>query len=91
MDQYIEVRLNALLGSQVVEAEVSAEATYVANVSVDPEGAQSMDTSTHSVVYPVEPLHSTITHDSNPHFGEGEDYGAPETEQEAMVKLIDRH
>jgi hypothetical protein len=71
---------------QVIEAEVAAADVAYANVSVDPGATEGMDTSTHSVIYPLESAASSQrTHDSPYAFGDGEDYGSPETEQEAMV------
>jgi hypothetical protein len=75
----------------VVEAEATtANATY-ANVSVEADGnAHNLDSSTHSVVYPLEAGGAGSMqhlHESQYRFGDGEDYGSPETEQEAMARL----
>jgi hypothetical protein len=72
---------------QVIEAEVATADVAYANVSVDPETTQTMDMSSHSVIYPLDSLQTTSqqTQESTPVFGDGEDYGSPETEQEAMV------
>jgi hypothetical protein len=83
-----------LLGSSpipVVEAEVTAaDVTYV-NVSIEAEGGHTLDSSTHSVVYPLDDRGAVgrqqQIHESQYRSGDGEDYGSPETEQEARARL----
>lgn len=71
----------------VIEAEVVTADVAYANVSVDQEVA--IDSSSHSIIYPLgSGLSSQQSHESHQVFGDGEDYGSPETEQEAMVRTI---
>ena len=66
---------------------VTADVAY-ADVSVDHEVAQHLDSSSHSIIYPLGSGLSQQSHESHQVFGDGEDYGSPETEQEAMVCTI---